>query len=492
MMTSTMPTTPAVPNTGRLSALRRVAGRLGVRLPVKPVCKGHCAPGEFLASWTYDRPPLSLVLGPRGGGKSYLSALATHIDSCRHRRHSTVILGGSEAQSKQIFDALVEFDRSIEPGKPSPIVKRTATGVKYDTLSTASYIPASPKSVRGPHVPSLRLDEIDEIEPDIRESAMGMCMERRGYPAMIAMTSTYHRVGGPMAGLLEDGRSGRFPLYTFCIFDVLERCTDERSGPNLERCPDCPLMKWCHDERGAKAKRSNGHYAIDSLIQKVRAVSGRVFEADYLCTGPRADGVWFRDFGIAKHVSADDAEYDPALPVYVGVDTGVHTGAVFYQAWQEGDTWWVNVFADYLSEGRTAENQARDILDVARVRCEGRIDSTFTDPAGTARTAVGPSVLSCYAQAGLTLRPWADHNPSVVDSLARLEGLLMPADGVPRLMVHPRCESLIHAFRTYQRAKRGGVLLDYPKDPQHETGEDMIDALRGGLLAVVWGKIKVW
>ena len=92
-----------------------------------------------------------------------------------------------------------------------------------------------------------------------------------------------------MSTLIERGHAGEFPVATYCIFEVLERCPESRSGLNLENCPACPLLAWCHEDCDAdpqgrpKAKRSQGHYAIDSLIQKVQATSLRVFEADYLC-----------------------------------------------------------------------------------------------------------------------------------------------------------------------------------------------------------------
>ena len=57
---------------------------------------------------------------------------------------------------------------------------------------------------------SLKLDEIDEIEPEIREAAMGMAMEKHGCTASVLMTSTWHRVAGPMAELIDRGRAGPF------------------------------------------------------------------------------------------------------------------------------------------------------------------------------------------------------------------------------------------------------------------------------------------
>lgn len=331
-------------------------------------------------------------------------------------------------------------------------------------------------------MPSLKLDEIDEIEPDCREAAMGMCMGRGATSGSVVMTSTWHRLGGPMGRLIDRARDGAFPMYTFCAFEVLERCPEERSGPGLERCGECPLVKYCHDVRDGgppKAKRSNGHYAIDSLIQKVQATSRRTFEADYLCLGPTAAGVWFPGFHVTRHVSAG-AEYDPSLPVHLAIDSGVFTGAVFFQVGRPvGTVEEVRVFADYLAEGLSAEANARAILEVARTRCNGRIDLISTDPAGGARNPVGPTVIGEYERVGLRpLRRWP--SGSVADGLALVESFVQPADGSARLILHPRCRDTIRAFEGYRRARRAGQWQDYPEDPQHPH-EDLIDALRGGL-----------
>ncbi len=440
----------------------------------------------FVSDLIYERPRLSLIHGPRGGGKSYMAGFATHVDSARRPGHETVILGGSEAQSAQVYAALKDFRRPFQDC--DLIGKFTATKAAYANGSEVRYIPASDKSVRGPHVPTLRLDEVDEIDPDIRESAFGMCMAKHGINASVSMTSTWHRIGGPMSDLLERGRAGEFPTYAFCAFEVLERCPTDRSGGHLEHCPACPLVKWCHEDRDQhpsglpKAKRSNGHYAIDSLIQKVKALSLRVFEADYLCLGPKADGLWFTRFDPTlggRHVT-DAAEYDPDIPVYLAVDSGVVTGAVFFQVRKDGDgTESIAVFADYFAEGLSAERNARAILAVADSRCNGRIDYRLTDPAGGSRNPVGPTVIAAYQAAGLGMTRWP--LGSVADGLEAVEGFLNPADDVSRLIIHPRCQHLVRAFQGYRRARRGGQWQDYPEDPQHPH-EDLMDALRGGIM----------
>jgi len=470
--------------------LAEIARLYGLVLPPEAVCPGHASPLDFLESWCLERPSVSLVTGPRGGGKSFLSAFAIHLDSTARRNHATKVLGGSLAQSQQIYRALQQFAR---PPTPAGLyVRNTASVTEYATGSEVSILAASSKSVRGPHVPTLRLDEVDEIDDDLRNEAMGMCVSTDSARASLAMTSTWHRVGGPMARLRDQAFEAGWPQWTFCIFDVLEPCQAERSGPRVDgpelyqNCPECPIRPYCHaDVRPTrrsgrpepKAKRSAGHYAIDALIQKARIVSASVFGADYLCAGPRSEGLWFPNTP-PQMVDAQAGEYDPALPVYLAIDSGVFTSCVWFQVADSGPM--IRVFGDYLSEGISARASAAAILETTRSLCNDRRDAIYTDPAGKARTAVGPTVLGEYERSGLKAEPWPLR--PVADGLALVESFVAPAAGGCSIAVHPRCKNLIAAFQHYRRAKRAGQWMDWPEDPQHPH-EDLMDALRGGLCA---------
>ena len=477
----------------------------GLKIPDKAVCPDHQSPWECFEAIHLKRPSVALVLGSRGSGKSFLSALDTHLTSRWDPDHGTRILGGSKAQSVQIYHALrdIALRHEGELGDDSgAIAKLRKDGATYANGSEVEILAASPTSVRGPHVPSLKLDEVDEIDTDIRESAMGMCLGRKrkkkagegpkqaGMNASVIMTSTCHRVHGPMSRLIAQAEAGAFPLYTMCAFEVLERCPRSRSGPKVgpayRDCPSCPLSRYCLDvPEGVepKAKRSDGHYPIESLIQKMATTSTRVFEADYLCKLSSSEAAWFPDFQVETHVK-EEADFRRGHPVYLAVDTGVFTGAVFFQVVpgldREGPTEVVHVFADYLSEGRSAEANARAIREMAGLRCDGILHHATTDPAGNSRNAVGPTVLAEYARSGLFLDAWP--YGKVADSLALLESFIRPSIGSPQLLVHPRCEALIRALQCYRRAKRGGQWIDRPEDPQHPH-EDLVDALRGGLRA---------
>ena len=74
------------------------------------------------------------------------------------------------------------------------------------------------------------------------------------------------------------------------------------------------------------------------------------------------------------------AEYDPALKTYCAIDSGVWTGALWFQ-FREYPTPRITVFHCYLTEGLSAERNARAIKDISTgYGC--RIQRYCTDPAG--------------------------------------------------------------------------------------------------------------
>jgi hypothetical protein len=263
----------------------------GIEIPDQAVCPDHQSPWECFELIHLKRPSIALILGSRGSGKSFLSALDTHLTSRWDADHGTRILGGSKAQSAQIYRALRDIavrHEGKKGGDFDAISRFRKDGATYTNGSEVEILAASPTSVRGPHVPSLKLDEVDEMDTDIRESAMGMCLGRKAdrkknrakVDASVIMTSTCHRVHGPMSQLIEQAEAGAFPLYTMCVFEVLETCSAERSGKKIEsgyaNCPTCPINRYCLDVTEGtepKAKRSKGHYPIDSLIQKLKTTA---------------------------------------------------------------------------------------------------------------------------------------------------------------------------------------------------------------------------
>ena len=285
--------------------------------------------------------------------------------------------------------------------------------------------------------------------------------------------------------------------------------TWETIGTRLSRPGRDPRFGWLmgdtnpsHPEHWLKKRLDAGTVAHWETTHEANPVlhdglgwteAGRVYLAglDRL-TGPRrkrlrdgiwaqGEGIWFDTFDVDVHVSASRAEFDPRLKTYVAIDSGVWTGAVWFQV-REYPRTLINVFDDYLSEGLSAERNARAIKAKTDSYDGIRVARYITDPAGGARNAVGPTVMAEYERARLVpldrwpLRP-------VADSLELLQSFLGGDGNPPSIFFHPRCKHSVGAFASYHRAKRAGQLMDWPEDPQHPA-EEICDSLRGGLGAI--------
>lgn len=473
--------------------------RLGLALSIRPVCRGHASPYDILY-YKYSRKPHTVIVhGPRGGGKTLGAAIDAHL-ACRwSNRYGVRILGGSKQQSAQVYEAIEKYiyiKRELSDGRvlgdADPIADFRRESAEYKNGSSIAYLAASSRSVRGPHVPRLILDEIDEQDPQLAGAAAGMVQEyeEEGHTPQIEMMSTWHRVGGLMSERIERAERERIPFFRYCIFDVLGRCPDDLSGEKLEKCPDCPIFAHCWADRlqdgvsAPRAKLGRGHYTVRSLIQKTSVVSEREFEADYLCMAPRADGIWFAAYSDTENVDARRGEFNPLSEIHVAIDYGVRTYACFFNVKKSIHAGAVHedvaIFAEYFGESLTAAENAHGIAATAERYCSGRLDDVSMDSAAWSPEGAGTTGFAEYNKAGLRkIRPW-NRVRSRKDNYTIVESFIRSADGARHLFVHPRCKMMRAALLSRSRARSGRQWLDFPAKPDHPH-EDVVDALAGGL-----------
>src|ERR1051326_715609 len=98
-----------MPTIDQVRHISLLASKYGLELPVVPVCRGHHSPATMVAQIVYDRPSLCLWKGPRGGGKSAGSGFTAFLQGGWYPAFEAKILGGSLAQSEQIYRAMEIF-----------------------------------------------------------------------------------------------------------------------------------------------------------------------------------------------------------------------------------------------------------------------------------------------------------------------------------------------------------------------------------------------
>lgn len=194
----------------------------GVKIPNKKVCEHHTTPWNAFADAYFARTPVSVWHASRGfGGKSFLLSLLTWAEAVSLKADANV-LGASGEQSMRVYSHLMRYWSS--PGCPKVLVgdpNKTLTKLKWGNQIQA--LMASQASVRGPHPQRLRMDEIDEMQMEILDAAMGQpMMGDSGIKPQVVMSSTRQYSNGTMDKILERAALKGWGVYEWCYKENLE------------------------------------------------------------------------------------------------------------------------------------------------------------------------------------------------------------------------------------------------------------------------------
>jgi len=212
-----------------------VLHHLNVDVPRVKVCENHCAPFTAFADAFFARDPISVWHASRGfGGKSFM--LATLATAEAELRMKVNLLGGSGEQAERVLNYIYgeEVDDVMlrAPNAPTYLIDG---GIEQGTLKRKTEfnhggylraLMASQRSVRGPHPERLRLDEIDEMDIAIFDSAMGQTMALReatlGIKSQTVASSTWHNANGTMTEILDRAEKRGWPVYQWCYKENLQ------------------------------------------------------------------------------------------------------------------------------------------------------------------------------------------------------------------------------------------------------------------------------
>jgi len=225
----------------------------------------HTAPFEAFADAYFNRGgTITLWHGSRGlSGKSFMLSILG-ITKAFLLGADVNMLGGSLSQSTNLHEHM----RNALNAEHSPRYMIETEGqylIKLTNKARIRPLTASQKTVRGPHPPFLLLDEIDEMDIDILDAALGQPMPQKNYMGDIikpytVMCSTWQNPEG--------------------TFTEVRRRFEDRGLPIVQWCYQCsanPIDGWLSQE------------TIDSKKQEIPAEMWRTeYELGEPAIGNRA------------------------------------------------------------------------------------------------------------------------------------------------------------------------------------------------------------
>lgn len=186
----------------------------GVEIPDVQVCPDHTTPWRAFADAYFARHRVTVWEASRGlGGKSYLLAVLALTEAVTLKADVNV-LGGSGEQSANVL----KYSRLFweYEGAPRQLLK---SDIQRETRlawgNTIKSLMASQTSVRGPHIPRLRLDECDEMTLPIFDAAMGQPMSTDAVPAQTVISSTHHNADGTFTEVKKRAADKGWEVYSW-------------------------------------------------------------------------------------------------------------------------------------------------------------------------------------------------------------------------------------------------------------------------------------
>jgi hypothetical protein len=247
----------------------------------------------------------------RGGGGSLCVAIILFLRMI-YDGWPAIDMGGSLEQAKQVYsyttyfwECLPKLSKTLLDGVP----RRTETKLKNGC--SLQCIPASEKQSRSKHVPLFVADEAcqkdDRVGEFVNTAIQGVYSEPEH---LIIWVSTFHVATGYFQDLVDNAEQYGIKVYYWNVFDAMEECnvglehaTDK--DPNAKKyCMEkCPLTRRerKYDEDGnfthieynwccGTARRSNGFFTYENVLDSMRNSSGDTFHVEHACNRPVSAG----------------------------------------------------------------------------------------------------------------------------------------------------------------------------------------------------------
>jgi hypothetical protein len=311
---------------------------LKVFLPTSALCPGHNPPFDFLSDLYFERVRTALGFGSRGSGKT-IGVASLNLAEMLFKPGVEITTAGAtldqanrgygyvtKALSNPLFHQLCE-------GIPTQSKTRLKNGSLLEITT------GTKKGLNSPHPIKSRIDEIELMEWAVLQEGLSMSMSNPNLPykSQDVFTSTRKSNSGTMQRLINEADERNIKIYSWCIWEVLEKCT--RKCEEDEEHGTCPL--WTNEVCKGKAHKCVGWYSIDDFIRKAALLDRATFEAQWENKKPHSGQIVYGDsFNESTH-EVHPFEVPNEWKVIAGIDFGAHFAYLQLVIDHSTDIWFV-------------------------------------------------------------------------------------------------------------------------------------------------------
>ena len=325
-------------------------GAHGFHLARQAVCDGHVAPLDIASRLYFGQDKSVIIIGPRRGGKTRMLALVEHA-KMRFQRRRVSHMGAIREQADRVYEwfrqqlrgpagALpfavnAETGRPTLPGTPGAVTETVgeplASNTRFVNGAMMEILAGTEAQASGPSPELAVLDEVDAAKWSVIQQ---FAKTPTGPEGQLVMASTHHRIAGSVTRIEKEMPA--IPKYTYCIWEVIQRCTypcdaaplpDGSTGP----CPLYAVETRAPDGAqqrellcgGVKARKADGFIPVRKAIADRLRSDTWSYLVQYCCQRPEtAGGGRAYRYGPWNQLDADPL-VDPSRPVVLVMDFNV-------------------------------------------------------------------------------------------------------------------------------------------------------------------------
>jgi len=357
----------------------------GYVLPLENICPEHTSPFSFIADQFFERVSTVLGFANRGGGKTIGVAMLNVLDAVFKPGVEIASAGAIIQQADKGYEYLRKFllDEPLFLGL-------VETSIKSQTVlrngSKVSILAGTYHGLNSPHPQKFRIDEIELMPWVVLQEGLQMSIEKGGYTAQDTLTSTRKFQKGTMQRLLDEAKEKAVKIYSWCIFECLEKCT--RLCRKDLVYGDCPAYEVFDVKSncmklmcGGVAHSCKGWYRIDDFVKKVRLLDLETWETQWRNLRPSGSILVYGDhYKDEEPWVCDPFPIPPSWPRVSAIDFGSTFVFLKFAIDTHTDTWY-QYYEYYVTLDRSLEEHARVISE----ECKGDFgpkDWCYADPSG--------------------------------------------------------------------------------------------------------------
>ena len=268
----------------------------GIRIPRQKICEEHDPPFDFVYHAFMGTYKTILAMANRTGGKTLSFAIIDLLHAKGNDDCEVATLGAIQAQAERCYNYVKRFIANSPEYSQFVAGDPLMSKSRFINDSMIEILVATITGVNSPHPQKATIDEVELIPWNILQEAWSMTTSKGEIPGQLILGSTRKFAVGPMSKLISEKLKRNIRVFSWCIWEVMERVP-------VDRLPEIKALFG--DRLPVKWGMMDGFYRWDDAIDKFQTMDVETWETQWECKKPDSSGLVYPRFSDELNIAYD-------------------------------------------------------------------------------------------------------------------------------------------------------------------------------------------